>query len=109
VYTLRGSRTSVPEGFSFTTLMFGFIPSLMRQHWSFVILSICGDLVGLWLSGWVFGGGDALLSVVVIRVLLACHRNGELATSLKRDGWTSDRPSRPVFMDPSNDDHNPDY
>lgn len=96
-YRRNGATRTVPNGFSVTTLIFGFLPSMIRGQWGYLWIVIAADVVGLFLSGWVFKGQDALASVAVLRFGAAALRNEFLARLLMKDGW-KEEPKYRSFM-----------
>jgi hypothetical protein len=99
----NGAVKNVPFGFSWTSFFFGFIPSLIRGHWSMVWLAIFADALGLFLSGWVFQGKDAFGSVLAARCFVAIFANGTYAEHLRDEGWT-DKEDAFRFLPPINED-----
>ncbi len=83
----NGTTKTVPNGFSATVFLLGFMPCMVRNQWGYMWLTILSDVVALILSGWVFNGQDAFGSLVVLRFGMAIFRNQALADMLKADGW----------------------
>jgi hypothetical protein len=87
----NGAVRTLPCGFSFTTLIFGFWPSVIRGHWQFALLSLLPELVFLFtlVTGpypflWLIGG----------RIIIATVRNEMLINRYLNDGWSPHEHSR---------------
>ena len=103
-YQRNGAVRTLPVGFSFTTFFFGFIPSLVRGQWSFMWLMVLSDLVGCYITAWVFLGQDALASVVVLRFIMAFIRNKAISEAYVRDGWRAQNVATTTEIPASNDE-----
>lgn len=66
-------------------------------------LALFGDIFGLFVSGWVFRGQDALGSVLAVRVILGLIVNATYAEHLRSEGWT-DKQDEFRFIPPLNED-----
>lgn len=85
---IKGARVRrLPVGFSWTTLLFGMVPSMIRNHWSFAWFSMALSLLGMFVSIFVFKGLDMFLSVLTFRILAAAMRNAHLNRHAVKDGW----------------------
>lgn len=90
---LRGASTSIPVGFSVTTLFFGFWPSLFRGHIHHALFIFFVELfaaVLLVMLATASAGGALVMFIVCIavRLIFAATRNGTLEKWLKEKGWT---------------------
>lgn len=86
-FNRNGATRTIPVGFSWTTLVFGWLPSLFRGHW-YLFWTIVGcDLASVGISIVVFEGRDLLATFIAARWFLAAIRNTELRKFLARDGW----------------------
>lgn len=88
-YRRNGATRAIPVGFSWTTVLFGSIPSMIKGHWSVAIPSLLIiDLMAINMSWAVFGFKDALLSVIIARSIVAACRNRWLSDYYEDEGWT---------------------
>lgn len=82
-----GISRLLPIGFSWTTLFFGWIPSVVRGHWPMAWSIAVIDVTSLWLSLFVFAANDFMLSFAISRALISSWRNESLLWYMIEDGW----------------------
>lgn len=84
----RGNDTKIiPTGFSFTTLLFGFWPSLFRLHWHMFWFCILGEIVPFITIMLNVPDWYTITLWTIWRFVTAFIRNKELRYSLASDGW----------------------
>lgn len=83
----QGETKRIPFGFSWTTLLFGFWPSVFRSHWMFVLMAVIFSSGAWFVSILVFQGKDAGTFPLGVRVLLASIRNHMLHDHMTARGW----------------------
>ena len=97
-----GATRTIPSGFSWTTLLFGPIPSIIRWHWGFVWFGAAVNIAAIAFAC----NLDALAAYfpdfrIFIRFLIlpmffsgqvycAAVRNSKLMAAIKKDGWRSE-------------------
>jgi hypothetical protein len=86
-YSRNGETKNLPVGFSWTTMFFGFIPTMMRKNWGVMWILIFVDLAALYSTVFIYKGHDYALSAAIFRALAAALRNVELHKCAVRDGW----------------------
>lgn len=105
----NGKSINLPDGFSWTTLFFGPVPSMLRGNWAMAFVLVLTDIAGLWLGGWVFHGADAYGCLGVLRILSGLYRNDVLHEHYLEEGWTSKpEPQGLRVLEPANDEWNED-
>ena len=87
--TLRRNNATrtIPTGFSWTTLFFGFIPSAIRFHWIMAGQILACDFIGIVIGQEVFKLDYAIVPWLGLRIACAAIRNERLFCALKNDGW----------------------
>lgn len=85
--TRNGATRTIPTGFSWTTALFGAIPSARRSHWEYFWGVVLVDMCTLVLSITVMHGADFLATFVFGRIWTAWWRNEKLLTDMTADGW----------------------
>lgn len=53
-HPITGALKTAPVGFSWTTLLFGFIPALLRGHWVWAVFIAVLAFSTFWFSSFVF-------------------------------------------------------
>lgn len=89
-YRRNGATLNIPVGFSWTTFIFGWWPSVFRSHWKLAWTFMAVDLVAIWFTTAVFQGRDWLLTILVFRGVCAYFRNAELNKDVHKDGWRTE-------------------
>lgn len=89
-YRRNGATLTIPVGFSWTTFIFGWWPSVIRNHWKLAWTFMAVDLLAIWFTTAVFQGRDWLMAVVVLRGVCAYFRNEELRKDIQKDGWRTE-------------------
>ena len=93
-----GKTNAIPIGFSFTTLLFGFVPSVFRGHWTFALRCLAFDLLALAAIivaselGADVGAAAIAFAPFAFRFPLVLQRNDALEQWLKEDGWEDYEP-----------------
>lgn len=94
----NGATRTIPTGFSWTTLFFGPVPSIIRWHWSFMIKIFACDVISIIIAAGLFGL-DWLLAVwLAFRVAISSIRNDTLRHGLIQDGWSREPMQRGIEL-----------
>ncbi|WGN90804.1 hypothetical protein [Burkholderia phage vB_BglM_WTB] len=88
----RGANTRIPTGFSVTTLLFSFWPSVFRGHFGYAAIVFGVEMLVTILMialGSVNDDAGAILFFLffVVRIFFAFQRNSELERFFKLRGW----------------------
>lgn len=103
-YTRGGMVKCFPVGFSWTTLIFGFWPSVFRGDWTFFLICIVAQLISALLCILVFTGHDFFVTPLCTNLVLASIRNVHLHHVLRQRSWVRGTPAQVVqFQRPIND------
>ncbi len=101
---VRNSGVSrVPTGFSWTTLLFGTLPSIGRRHTAFIFIVLASNAIGLFTTLFILNGTDGFLFTLARRIVVASVRNACLHQHLMKRGWIVG-PAAQVIKFPANDD-----
>ncbi|AWD92429.1 hypothetical protein [Xanthomonas phage Carpasina] len=93
-YTQGSVVRRIPIGFSWTTLLFGSIPSAARCHWRFFWLCLLSNWSAIYISVFELGGKDGMMLVLAVRIFLSSIRNYELSEHVKSEGWALREPAQ---------------
>lgn len=102
-FTKGAGVTRIPMGFSWTTLIFGCLPSVFRGHISFAFWFLVIEVIALFTSLFVCMGLDGFLLTFAARIFLSSIRNARLHKHLNKQGWIV-QPSATVIQFPVNDE-----
>lgn len=86
----NGANRTIPTGFSWTTLFFGPIPSMIRCHWSFAIKVFACDAISMAFAAFIFGIDWWPVTWMVFRIAISMIRNNVLRLSFVSDGWSKE-------------------
>jgi hypothetical protein len=105
----NGANRTIPTGFSWTTLFFGPVPSVIRSHWAFVWKVMAADLMALLISMATVGPDWWLWVWLVLRVAISMIRNDVLRGDMVKDGWSKEPMQKGIELrgnvaDAANDD-----
>jgi hypothetical protein len=89
-YRRNGATLNIPVGFSWTTFVFGWWPSVIRGQWRLAWTFLGVDVVAIWMTTVAFQGDDFLLAPVILRGVCAYFRNAELHEDVQKDGWKTE-------------------
>lgn len=73
-----GKLREAPVGFSWTTLFFGFLPALLRGHWTVALIMALLSVLTLGISGLIF---PFIYNAMYIKHLIAEGYQAESASS----------------------------
>lgn len=77
-HPLSGATKKAPQGFSWTTLLFGLFVPLLRGDWKFVGLGLLAILVGIVTAG---------IVILIYWIVVAFKYNEWYATALRERGY----------------------
>jgi hypothetical protein len=92
LFSKDGKTTEIPIGFSWTTFLFGFLPSALSGHWSFAFQSAVFMIVSLFCSIVVMHGQDAMLTYITTSFYLGSVRNVAFHNFMLQKGWVQGLP-----------------
>lgn len=105
-YNRNGATKTLPNGdISWTTLFFGFWPSITRGHWSLAWAMIAMEIGFLMMLVMMPASQASDVGVLYLgyRVVAALCRNRMLNDFYKRDGWLPPAKTKAPAPDPEDD------